>query len=53
VEATYAATFSDVEEGAAAVLLDSDGCLALSVNCGRADSLLDARSTQPVTLKRL
>jgi S-adenosyl-L-methionine hydrolase (adenosine-forming) len=51
VEATYAATFSDVGEGAAAVLLDSDGCLALSVNRGRADSLLGTGHL--VTIKRL
>jgi hypothetical protein len=53
VAATYAATFSDVGEGAAVVLLDSDGCLALSVNRGRADSLLQLGNPQPVTIKRL
>lgn len=53
VEAVYAVTFSDVDEGAAAVLLDSDGCLALSVNRGRADSLLAARNAQQLTIKRL
>jgi S-adenosyl-L-methionine hydrolase (adenosine-forming) len=53
IEATYAATFSDVGEGAAALLLDSDGCLALSVNRGRADSLLGAGNTHLVTIKRL
>jgi S-adenosyl-L-methionine hydrolase (adenosine-forming) len=49
--ATYVTTFSDVSEGSAAVLIDSDGCLALSVNCGRADVLLDAE-TRIVTIKR-
>lgn len=53
IGATYAATFSEVAEGAAAVLLDSDGCLALSVNRGRADSLLGPRHLQPLSIKRL
>jgi hypothetical protein len=52
VEATYAATFSDVDRGAAAVLLDSDGYLALSVNCGRADRLLGPGDPRSVTIKR-
>lgn len=51
VPATYVTTFSDVSQGTAAVLIDSDGCLALSVNCGRADVLLDTE-TQIVTIKR-
>lgn len=53
VEATYATTFSDVGDGDAVLLLDSDGCLALSVNRGRADSLLGAHSAHLVTIKRL
>ncbi len=40
VSATYGATFADVGLGQAVLLIDSDGCLALSVNGGRADRLL-------------
>jgi hypothetical protein len=52
VGATYAATFSDVGEGTAAVLLDSDGCLALSVNRGRADTMVGAHAGQLMTIRR-
>jgi len=40
IGATFATTFADVETGEAVLLIDSDGCLALSVNGGRADRLL-------------
>ncbi|MHB1987214.1 MAG: SAM hydrolase/SAM-dependent halogenase family protein [Acidimicrobiales bacterium] len=38
--ATVASTFSDVAVGSLVVLVDSDGCVGLSVNKGRADELL-------------
>ncbi len=38
--ATYCRTFGDVGPGMALVLVDSDGCLAVSVNRGRGDSAL-------------
>jgi len=62
VIAKYATTFSDAAAGEAIVLLDSDGCLALSVNCGRGDSLLElatgaaaglAAGNREITLRRL
>jgi hypothetical protein len=40
LEATYVETFAAVARGSTVVLIDSDGCLAVSVNCGRADTLL-------------
>lgn len=43
VVATVGATFSDVPIGAPLILSDSDGCLALSVNQGRADDLLGVK----------
>ena len=52
VRAVYAATFADVGEGDAVVLLDSDGCLALSVNCGRADALFRPSLPASLTLGR-
>ncbi|HXY43808.1 MAG TPA: SAM-dependent chlorinase/fluorinase [Acidimicrobiales bacterium] len=52
IEAVYAQTYADVPRGRAAVLIDSDGCLALSVNCGRADTLFGARLPARVTLRR-
>lgn len=51
-EATYGETFADVAPGRAVVLIDSDGCLALSVNCGRADALFDVGPATAVTLAR-
>lgn len=40
VLARYGTTFADVAVGATVVLIDSDGCLAVSVNGGRADRLV-------------
>ncbi len=40
VRAVVGETFADVRIGGAVLLTDSDGCLALSVNQGRADELL-------------
>lgn len=40
IELAVGATFGAVPEGEALVLSDSDGCVALSVNRGRADELL-------------
>jgi S-adenosylmethionine hydrolase len=53
VEATYSTTFADVAEGEVAVLIDSDGCLAVSVNRGRAEARLAAGMANMVTIKRL
>lgn len=50
VRATYGKTFSDVPVAHPIVLIDSDGCLALSVNCGSAAAIFDAK---PATVVRL
>jgi S-adenosyl-L-methionine hydrolase (adenosine-forming) len=52
VRALYAETFAEVPRGGIAVLIDSDGCLALSVNCGRADALLETPLPQTLTIQR-
>ncbi|MFZ0172403.1 MAG: SAM-dependent chlorinase/fluorinase [Acidimicrobiales bacterium] len=52
IDAIYSQTFADVPRGGAAMLIDSDGCLALSVNCGRAELLLEATPTERVTVRR-
>lgn len=52
VRATYGKTFSDVPVGHPIVLIDSDGCLALSVNCGSAASIFDATPAAAVKLAR-
>jgi S-adenosylmethionine hydrolase len=52
VGATYALTFAEVAEGGVVVLVDSDRCLAISVNCGRADVLLGETIGRAVTLRR-
>jgi S-adenosyl-L-methionine hydrolase (adenosine-forming) len=52
VSATFGATFGDVAAGEPVVLIDSDGQLALSVNAGRADRLLDARPGSRVHIAR-
>lgn len=51
VEARYGRTFDEVPKGGAVVLVDSDGCLALSVNCGRADALVGTPPPPSVTLR--
>jgi S-adenosylmethionine hydrolase len=51
VVATYVSTFAEVARGALALLLDSDGHLALSVNQGRADALLPAAPGTPGVLR--
>jgi S-adenosyl-L-methionine hydrolase (adenosine-forming) len=48
--AVYADSFDAVPIGSAVLLVDSDGPLALSVNCGRADELLAVNRRQKVTL---
>jgi S-adenosyl-L-methionine hydrolase (adenosine-forming) len=53
VAATYGATFGDVARSESVVLLDSDGQLALSVNTGRADGLLNASVGTRVRLGRI
>jgi S-adenosylmethionine hydrolase len=52
VRAVYAETFAEVPRGDAVVLVDSDGCLALSVNCGRADALFRPSLPASVRLRR-
>lgn len=46
-------TFADVAVGEAVLLVDSDGCLALSVNQGRADELLQLAPGDRVVCHRL
>ncbi len=46
-------TFADVAEGSPLLLEDSDGCLALSVNRGRADRLLDLSPGKKVICRPL
>jgi S-adenosylmethionine hydrolase len=55
VEAPVGRAFGDVETGAPVVLVDSDGCLAVSVNGGRADALLGlaGRPGETVRLSRI
>ena len=50
--ATYCRTFGDVSPGEVIVLVDSDGCLALSVNRGRADAALALAPGATVTIRR-
>ncbi len=50
--ATYGAAFSDVAPGDTVLLLDSDGQLALSVNGGRADAVLDVSLGTRVRIAR-
>jgi S-adenosylmethionine hydrolase len=45
--------FGDVAAGQPLLLVDSDGCLAISVNRGRADELLQARRGDRVVLRRI
>jgi S-adenosyl-L-methionine hydrolase (adenosine-forming) len=52
IRAAYGSTFSDVAVGEPLVLLDSDGCLALSVNHGRADILFGPRLPARVRVMR-
>jgi S-adenosylmethionine hydrolase len=52
LHAVFGGAFADVGAGEAVLLVDSDGCLALSVNGGRADALLDARPASLVTVAR-
>jgi S-adenosylmethionine hydrolase len=49
--ATYCSTFGDVGAGEALVLLDSDGCLSVSLNRGRGDSVLALPAGAVVTLR--
>lgn len=52
VRALYAETFAEIPRGDIAVLIDSDGCLALSVNCGRAEALFEMPLPQTLTIRR-
>ncbi len=52
VRATFGKTFSDVPVDHPIVLIDSDGCLALSVNYGSAAAIFDAKPAAPVRLSR-
>jgi S-adenosylmethionine hydrolase len=52
VAAIYGATFADVTVGETVMLIDSDGCLALSVNCGRADQLFGGDRVPALTISR-
>lgn len=52
VGASYGRAFTEVPRGGAVVLVDSDGCLALAVNCGRAEALLGAPLPRTVTIRR-
>jgi hypothetical protein len=45
--ARYAGAFSDVDWGALVLLVDSDGCLALAVNCGSAAAHLGLARPEP------
>ncbi len=49
VIALVASTFADVPVGSPVLLVDSDGCVALSVNRGRADELLGVRAGELVS----
>ncbi len=51
VSARYGRTFDDVPPGSVVLLVDSDGCLALSVNGGRADSLVGTPLPPSVTIR--
>ena len=51
--AAYASTFGDVAPGEALVLIDSDGCLSVSVNRGRGVSILPLAPGAAVTIRRL
>lgn len=53
VYASFGSTFSDVSPGAAVLLVDSDGRLALSVNGGRADVLLESPRGAEVRIARI
>lgn len=50
--ARYGEMFGDVNPGEAVVLIDSDGCLALSVNCGSAAARLGGAPGTALTLRR-
>jgi hypothetical protein len=52
LEAVYGETFASVARGGTVVLVDSDGCIAVSVNCGRADTLLGTPPPATVRLRR-
>ncbi len=52
LHAVFGTAFSDVGIGETVLLLDSDGCLACSVNGGRGDALLDARPGSLVRVAR-
>jgi S-adenosylmethionine hydrolase len=51
VEALVGFTFDDVPAGTPVLLVDSDGCLALSVNRGRADELSGLQPGDLVTIR--
>lgn len=53
LEVPVGATFADVELGGALLLVDSDGCLAISVNGGRADELLGVGRARRVVVRSL
>lgn len=52
LEALYGETFASVARGRTVVLVDSDGCIAVSVNGGRADVLFGPSPPAAVSLRR-